>query len=58
MQENATPERASIKLNEEQKAAIKTATGREAEALELRVGWLEERIVPGRITDVPAEPKL
>jgi hypothetical protein len=36
-----------IQLTPEQKAMIKTATGKNAEALELSVSELEERIAPG-----------
>ena len=35
-----------IQLTPEQKAMIKTATGKNAEALELSVSELEERIAP------------
>lgn len=35
-----------IQLTPEQKAMIKTATGKDAEALELSVNELEERIAP------------
>ena len=38
--------RVSLKLTDEQKAAIKQATGKDAEALELSVDELEERIAP------------
>ena len=37
-----------IKLTAEQKAAIKNATGKDAEALELSVEELEERIAPAK----------
>ena len=35
-----------IKLTDEQKAAIRNVTGKDAEALELTVEELEERIAP------------
>ena len=38
-----------IQLTPEQKAMIKTATGKNAEALELSVSELEERIAPGGV---------
>ena len=40
------PKRISLKLNDEQRAQIKAATGKNAEALELGVEELEERIAP------------
>jgi hypothetical protein len=39
-----------LQLTEEQKAAIKDATGKSAEAVEFTVQELEERIAPMRIT--------
>lgn len=42
-----------IKLTDEQKSQVKRATGKEAEAVELSVEELEERIAPGT-----AVPKL
>ena len=38
--------RVSIKLTKEQKDQIKSATGKDAEAIELTVNELEERISP------------
>lgn len=38
--------RVSLKLTEEQKAAIKQAIGKDAERLEMPVEELEERIAP------------
>jgi uncharacterized small protein (DUF1192 family) len=38
-----------IKLTDEQKAAVRNATGKDAEALELSVEELEERIAPGKL---------
>jgi hypothetical protein len=38
-----------IKLTPEQKAQVQTATGKEAEAVELSVEELEERIAPSQI---------
>ena len=38
-----------IKLTPEQKAQVQTATGKEAEAVELSVEELEERIAPMQI---------
>ncbi len=38
----------SLKLSPEQRAAIKKLTGRDADALELSVQELEERIAPSR----------
>ncbi len=37
-----------IKLTPEQKAAIRNVTGKDAEALELSVDELEERIAPAK----------
>jgi uncharacterized small protein (DUF1192 family) len=37
-----------LTLTEEQKKAIHSATGKDAEALELKVEELEERIAPAR----------
>ena len=39
-----------IKLTPEQKAQVQAATGKDAEALELSVEELEERIAPGYVT--------
>ncbi len=39
-------EQVRIELTQEQRAAIKKATGKDAEALELAVTELEERIAP------------
>ncbi len=38
-----------IQLTPEQKAQIKSATGKDAQALELSVTELEERIAPGGV---------
>ena len=38
-----------IKLTPEQKAQVRTATGKDAEAVELSVEELEERIAPGLV---------
>ena len=38
-----------IKLTPEQKAQVQTATGKDAEAVELSVEELEERIAPSQI---------
>ncbi|NNG15193.1 MAG: hypothetical protein HKM89_01850 [Gemmatimonadales bacterium] len=38
-----------IKLTDEQKAAIRNVTGKDAEALELSVDELEERIAPAKL---------
>ena len=38
-----------IKLTPEQKAEVKNATGKEAEAVELSVEELEERIAPTKL---------
>jgi hypothetical protein len=38
--------RISIKLSDEQRAQVKAATGKDAEALELGIEELEERIAP------------
>jgi hypothetical protein len=43
-----------IKLTPEQKAQVKSATGKEAEAVELSVEELEERIAPGTYKPFPA----
>lgn len=45
----AEKNRISLKLTDEQRAAIKEATGKDAEALELAAEELEERIAPGRL---------
>jgi hypothetical protein len=42
-------QRISLKLTAEQKEAIKAATGKDAEAIELTAEELEERIAPSRI---------
>jgi hypothetical protein len=39
-----------IQLTPEQKAMVKNATGKDAEAVELTVSELEERIAPGGVT--------
>jgi uncharacterized small protein (DUF1192 family) len=39
-------EQVRIKLSPEQKALVKNATGKDAEAVELSVAELEERIAP------------
>jgi uncharacterized small protein (DUF1192 family) len=38
-----------IKLTDEQKSQVKSATGKEAEAVELSVEELEERIAPATL---------
>ena len=43
-----TKEPVRIKLTPEQQQVVKQATGKNAEALELTVQELEERIAPGR----------
>jgi hypothetical protein len=43
-----------IQLTPEQKAQVKSATGKEAEAVELSVEELEERIAPGTYKPFPA----
>jgi hypothetical protein len=43
-----TGKRVSLKLTPEQQQAVKTLTGRDAEAIELGVEELEERIAPAR----------
>jgi hypothetical protein len=42
-----------IKLTPEQKAQVRTATGKDAEAVELSVEELEERIAPGYLGPKP-----
>jgi uncharacterized small protein (DUF1192 family) len=42
-----------IKLTPEQKAQVRSATGKEAEAVELSVEELEERIAPAYLTPKP-----
>ncbi len=42
-----------IKLTPEQKAQVQTATGKEAEAVELSVEELEERIAPSALRKHP-----
>ena len=44
----ASKEPVRIKLTPEQQAEIRKATGKNAEALELTVSELEERIAPGK----------
>ncbi|HEY3011265.1 MAG TPA: hypothetical protein VGJ36_00865 [Gemmatimonadales bacterium] len=44
-----------IQLTPEQKAQVRSATGKEAEAVELSVEELEERIAPGKLP-LPAKP--
>jgi len=44
-----------IKLTPEQKAQVRTATGKDAEAVELSVEELEERIAPGGLK-LPTHP--
>ena len=44
-----TKEPVRIKLTPEQQAMVKQATGKNAEALELSVQELEERIAPGQV---------
>lgn len=41
--------RISLKLTDEQKQAVKAATGKDAEAIELDVTELEERIAPSKV---------
>jgi hypothetical protein len=43
------PKHISLTLTDEQKASIKEATGKDAEALELDVAELEERIASARV---------
>jgi hypothetical protein len=38
-----------LTLTAEQKKAIRSATGKDAEALELKIEELEERIAPGKL---------
>jgi hypothetical protein len=45
-----------IKLTPEQKAQVRTVTGKDAEAVELSVEELEERIAPGTFKPLPAKP--
>jgi hypothetical protein len=47
---SASKEPVRIKLTPEQQADIRKATGKNAEALELSVSELEERIAPGKLT--------
>jgi hypothetical protein len=44
--DSRTPKRISLVLSQEQRAQVKAATGKDAEALELGVEELEERIAP------------
>jgi hypothetical protein len=46
-----------IKLTPEQKAQVQSATGKEAEAVELSVEELEERIAPITLPTRPGVPK-
>jgi hypothetical protein len=43
-------EQVRIQLTPEQKAQVRTATGKEAEAVELSVEELEERIAPSALS--------
>ncbi|HET8623133.1 MAG TPA: hypothetical protein VFM14_06190 [Gemmatimonadales bacterium] len=45
-----------IKLTPEQRAQVKSATGKDAESLELSVQELEERIAPGRTVNPQFKP--
>jgi hypothetical protein len=45
-----------IKLTPEQKAQVRTVTGKDAEAVELSVEELEERIAPATFKPLPAKP--
>jgi uncharacterized small protein (DUF1192 family) len=47
-------EQVRIQLTPEQKEQVRTATGKEAEAVELSVEELEERIAPMRAKGNPA----
>ncbi len=40
-----------LALTEEQKKAIRSATGKDAEALELKIEELEDRIAPAKLFD-------
>lgn len=42
-------QRISIRLTDEQKQAVKAATGKDAEAIELSPEELEERIAPSKL---------
>jgi hypothetical protein len=44
-----TGKRVSLRLTPEQQQAVRALTGRDAEAIELGVEELEERIAPSRI---------
>ena len=46
-----------IKLTPEQKAQVRTATGKDAEAVELSVEELEERIAPSYVGPKPTGAK-
>ena len=48
----ATGKRISLQLTAEQKAEVLRATGKNAEALELSVEELEDRIAPVSMTDI------
>ena len=45
-----------ISLTEDQKKAVREATGKDAEAIELTVDELEERIAPARFGHPPIRP--
>jgi hypothetical protein len=51
---NAPKSQFRIQLTEEQKTQVRNATGKSAEAIELSVEELEERIAPGKVT--PGHP--
>jgi hypothetical protein len=45
-----TQRRISLKLTPEQQRAVREATGRNAEAIELNVEELEDRIAPAKVS--------
>lgn len=47
--EDPVSQRVSVQLTQQQKAQIKRATGKDAEAIELSVEELEERIAPSKL---------
>jgi hypothetical protein len=51
---NAPKSQFRIQLTEEQKNQVRNATGKSAEAIELSVEELEERIAPGKV--IPGQP--
>ncbi len=52
----STKDQFRIQLTPEQKAQVRNATGKEAEAVELSVEELEERIAPSTVKPIKNRP--